>query len=276
MAITTRAGLAAARKDPWPFFLSANSTGLDFLFFPPSNSGNLQPWNRLWSNPATFGSGGSLLTKASAGMLPFASPVGGEKCYLARQQYHVDGTASTGYGVRALWYDLVWGCSGFNGTVTTPQAVVGFPALSRPDANGTGLDLILVNLSSGGGTLVNATISYTNESGTAGRTAVTEVTKRFDFLGLTHIVAKQSGDRGVQSVQSLTFSATTGNAGNVGLFLGKLVGVAEAPLKYYDPVDLDYARAGMTEIHEDAALMPIVAGATAGRAMRGVMSIAYG
>ena len=45
------------------------------------------------------------------------------------------------------------------------------------------------------------------------------------------------------------------------------------PLKYYDPVDLDYARAGMTEIHEDAALMPIVAGATVGRAMRGVMSL---
>ena len=115
-----------AEKTRGRFFLSANSTGLEFCSSRPATRATCSRGNRLWSNPATFGSGGSLLTKASAGMLPFASPVGGE-VLPARQQYHVDGTASTGYGVRALWYDLVWGCSGFDVTVTTPQNVVGFP-----------------------------------------------------------------------------------------------------------------------------------------------------
>ena len=163
--------------------------------------------------------------KASAGMLPFASPVGGEKCYLARQQYHVDRTASTGYGVRApcgtTWFGDALDLTDRHHPAERSRVPGTGAGHGR---HGTSLDLILVNLSSGGATLVNATISYTNESGTAGRARRHRSDqKRFDYLGLTHIVAKQSGDVGVSSpYQSLTFSATT-SAGIIGLFLGKLV-----------------------------------------------------
>ena len=92
------------------------------------------------------------------------------------------------------------------------------------------------------------------------------MTKRFDYLGLTHIVAKQSGDRGVQSVQSRRSARQPEAPGMSACSSGSWLAWPRLRWKYYDPVDLDYARAGMTEIHEDAALMPIVAGATAGRA----------
>lgn len=71
-----------------------------------------------------------------------------------------------------------------------------------------------------GATEVTATVSYTNQAGTAGRSGICRIgggTRRApSYFG---VVALQAGDTGARSVESVTLSATTGAAGNFGVTL---------------------------------------------------------
>lgn len=71
-----------------------------------------------------------------------------------------------------------------------------------------------------GTTEVTATISYTNQAGTAGQSGICRIggstRGAASYFG---IVALQAGDTGARSVESVTLSATTGAVGNFGVTL---------------------------------------------------------
>jgi len=74
-----------------------------------------------------------------------------------------------------------------------------------------------------GSTATTVTVSYTNESGTSGRTtpAVVFGGTGTREVGRFMVFPLQAGDSGVRSVQSVTVAATTGTAGNFGVVLFK-------------------------------------------------------
>lgn len=125
-----------------------------------------------------------------------------------------------------------------------------------------------------GATEVMATISYTNQAGTAGRSGICRIgggtRGAASYFG---VVALQAGDTGARSVESVTLSATTGAAGNFGVTLFRplipfpFVGGANGETLF--PTAIDYMLGGgggaLPLIDPDACLwlIAMLNGATA-------------
>lgn len=190
---------------------------------------------------------GEAPTKNTPGAFSFTNPAPGEKSYLG---------AASGAGHLAgslIVLDRLVHTSGLVGNSAAVQAVNTVPLPARAPAGGPGT-IWLEWYTSTGATSVNASASYTNQDGVAGRTTP------LISLGATRRVAEmiplplQSGDSGVLSVQSVTLSASTGTAGNFGVTLARRI--AEIPMVLGNTgFTLDALDLGMPEIADDACLM---------------------
>lgn len=152
----------------------------------------------------TPGLAGAALT-SYAGQIPF--PPASENTHLA----YFQATSSAQAGIVEK-YDRLWHNSGFNITLATAQTVnsVAWPARDKNGAtSGAGVYLgVEVSTATGAGT-PTITVSYTNSAGTAGRTGTNIVaTVASSAAGTFYPIGLQAGDVGVQSVQTLTLSAT--------------------------------------------------------------------
>lgn len=158
---------------------------------------------------------------ADFGCIPIKNPASGAN-YLTELQM----AASVNHS--HLLFDVLWVNSGLVVTTTTAQNITQ-PTLPARDINGTtnGEGCMIALLVTAAAGLVaagsNATVSYTNSDGTAGRTAT-----------LTAIVGSQApatpvvgtlvwfnlaaGDKGVRSVQSITLG-TTWVSGSISLMV---------------------------------------------------------
>lgn len=110
---------------------------------------------------------------------------------------------------------------GLSGIVTTAQTTnLPTPTLTNVDTT-VGVMIGLQVYTALGATTTTVTASYTNSSGTAGRTTQAVATLVSMAAGSMLILPLQDGDVGVNSVQSVTLAATTGTAGNFGVVLFK-------------------------------------------------------
>lgn len=109
--------------------------------------------------------------------------------------------------------DRLLACGGLSGTVTTAQTVGG--TLSRY-TGGTGNQIWIEIQTAITGVPTTVTASYTNENGTAGRTTIARRigASPYSEAHTAHQLPLQAGDKGVQSVQSVTLAASTTVAGN--------------------------------------------------------------
>jgi hypothetical protein len=158
----------------------------------------------------TPGLGGAALTTYS-GQIPRTNPASGN-AHLMRLA--IASTLSGGiYLLDRLWHN-----SGIVSTTTTAQTVnsVAFPARcipasgSTPDANGGGI-LVGVEVSTAttnAAAITNMTMSYTNQAGTAGRTATIASFPATAAAGTFVLFQLQAGDTGVRSIQSITLGTS--------------------------------------------------------------------
>jgi hypothetical protein len=200
--------------------------------------------------PTAYGSNGDVLTRTSAGGMPYRAPTAGYDLHLLT----LGGQCRDGEGLFVL-YDRVWQCSGFSGTVTTAQTIPAFPALPARAGTGVGLRMFLEVYTAWGTTDRTVTVIYTNSAGVAGRSATFETGAVGDLnaVGQMYELQLQAGDVGVQSIQSLTLSGTTGTAGNVGItLLGTIASVAVTGGCFMFESDL--WRTGLPQIPDDACL----------------------
>jgi len=102
--------------------------------------------------------------------------------------------------------------------ITTPQTVT-MPALPRYT---TGDNVMIFGevQTAGGATPCTITLSYTNQSGTSGRTSTFSYTSSWGANSMFNFPL-QSGDYGVRSVESATCSVSTGTAGVWNIVLTK-------------------------------------------------------
>ncbi len=150
------------------------------------------------------GLNGAALT-SYAGQIPFTNPSSGNT-YLARLQ------AQATIAGTLILADRLWHNSGYTITSTSAQNTT-FPGLPARDRNGsTDGDGVLLGVEISGATgsgTPTITVGYTNSGGTASRTARNIIaTVASSAVGAFYPIGLQSGDQGVQSVQSLTLSAT--------------------------------------------------------------------
>lgn len=114
-------------------------------------------------------------------------------------------------------YDLLWYNTGITVTTTTAQAIT-MPGTSIPSrdlngsSNGEGWNagILVTGATTNAGAITNTTLSYTNESGTAGRTATISSFPATAVIGTFVPFQLQAGDRGIRSIQSITLGTSYG------------------------------------------------------------------
>lgn len=150
----------------------------------------------------TPGLTGAALT-SYAGQLPFPAAVGGKNVHVAR----LAGTTAAAGGW--ILCDRLWHNSGFTQATTTAETVnsVAFPARDvNGSTNGVGVlvGLEVSTATTNAGAITNTTMSYTNDAGTAGRTATIPSFPATGVAGTFVPFQLAAGDTGVRSIQSLT------------------------------------------------------------------------
>lgn len=223
--------------------------------FSKSLSGNLvagRPFT-YWASNGNPGAGsydttlnGVTLSSSSsqvAGQIAHTDP-GSGNAYLARLQ-----GITTQAGVLIL-ADRLWHNGGFTITSNTAQSITSPTWPSRDNAGATSGDGVLIGLEvSGtvGAATPTLTLSYTNSAGVAGRSATNIIaTASGATAGTFYEIGLQAGDKGVQSVQSLTLSASW-VSGTINLVAYRVLARLELPGALI-PNALDILTSGMPQL----------------------------
>jgi hypothetical protein len=231
--ITARKAIWLANKERgaitnWDGVLNARANGYadDRLLFKTSQTTVANNWSNFYLSGGvpSAGSytnipGGAAHSVNSAGAFPLKNPTGTNNKYLLNFGVnHITGTNVV------LLVDLLVAAGGIS-TNTTSAQTVNTTALTRY-TDGVGVMMILEVTTALGATASNVTISYTNSAGTSGRSTgalamtTSAITFRLQPTAGGALIPLQSGDIGVKSVQTITFSAAMG-AGVVALLLYK-------------------------------------------------------
>jgi len=154
---------------------------------------------------SSIGVNGEAWSNSKTGSLPIT--VGSGTLYLS--SFSVTANQTGMYGL----LDILWMNSGLSVTTTTPQGITPATAAAR-DNNGTsnGLGVIpalYVSTTTGqAGAVTNITASYTNQDGTAGRTATMPSFPANAQAGSLIYFNLAAGDTGCRSVESVTIGTT--------------------------------------------------------------------
>jgi hypothetical protein len=226
------------------------------------NSANaVPPRSSFIGGTASFPSGaptmptatnGVVLTNASAGALPFNNPPSGQNTYLAGMKWpHIADVARNIFLVDFLWSKQI------DSRIITPQTIdsVQFPARDRNgSSNGDGV-YIAINSYSGNGSIVSATISYTNSAGTSGRTGNMIWDNVTGQSGIVMPFSLDSGDLGVRSVQSVTLTADAGTGTQFALIAFRpIASISSFQTKTLELTD-DAVSFGLPRIYDDSCLV---------------------
>lgn len=158
-----------------------------------------------------------------AGCLPLTTPASGSN-------YLVGWTAHAAIAHPIWLMDVLWVNSGLTVTTTTAQTVnsVAWPARDlRGSTSGYGVQIgiLVVTATTNGGNIANTTMSYTNQAGTAGRTATLAFFPATANAGTIAWFELQAGDTGVQSIQSVTLGTSYGG-GAISLIAARMLACA--------------------------------------------------
>lgn len=208
--------VGTAKKAAGAFYSFAKDSGLPGAWLP--------------GTPGLAGRATDGLSVADAGCLSFPDPASGN-------MFLTNISGSSGVAEQLAFYDILWVNSGLVVTTTTAQTInsVAFPARDVNGAvNGEGLiaGLLCTTATTNAGAITNITMSYTNSDGVSGRTATMASFPISQVIGGLVWFQLQAGDKGIQSIQSVTLgtSLVTGavsvivarRLGNVGIQVANL------------------------------------------------------
>ncbi len=154
-------------------------------------------------------------TRSTAGAIPVRNAAGANELRLVGLDVWIPSLNDL-RGLLVI-YDRLWACGGLDGTSTSLETFTS--AITRGDTTGAGVLLLLEIYTAIGNTSATATISYTNQAGTSGRTATVTIASTNVAARQCYLVQLQAGDTGVRSVESIQLSGSTGTVGSYGLTL---------------------------------------------------------
>ena len=187
-------------------------------------------------DPTALPLAGESLTTCT-GQIPFYNPPAGQNTYLSRFSINA-GSAGIAFLCDRLWHN-----GSISATTTTDQTINStiWPARCPIYSGGTLANAsghnILVGLEVGtvattnGSAVLNTTMTYTNSDGITGRLASISSWPQTATFGTFVPFQLASGDKGVQSIQSLTLGTTYG-AGNIHLVAYRVLAQVNVPVGY--------------------------------------------
>lgn len=214
-------------------------------------------WHSYWlaagpkgaGNAPSVGLNGEVVTNAFSGDIPYTNAqVGNENRLLGFSALGV--TAQQTFEL----YDRLWQNSGIAVTTLTAQAITPVASPARDingSTNGEGVQawLEVYTATTNVGAITNTTISYTNQSGSAGRTGTIPSFPATAVVGTQVRFNLQAGDTGVRSIQSITLG-TSYVAGAIGLVLSRSLAFAFPPVMSH----LGYKDGTAPKLHDGTAL----------------------
>ena len=201
------------------------------------------------ATPDAASSGGTSYTGSSAGGLAFTAPSAGQSTYLA--SFSVTGTVPGNFYL----IDRLWACRGLSGTASATTSVTGMSNITRY-SSGVGCEIWYwcITAPSGGGS-GTMTVSYTNSDGVSGRTCTIVIGAGTPppSTGQCVVGSLQAGDKGVQSIQSVTNTSVSFTGGSHGLFVARRL--VTAPIASPSVgASLDGLRTGLQQVDTNACL----------------------
>lgn len=199
-------GALSASKDQKLFFPSATNVAGGIINLNQAVTSGFG----IMAVPTAYTSGGKTYNQSEQTTgFPKWSAGSGTNTYIGRA-----GVTFATVGTIHL-YGLLWACSGFSSIVTTAQTVTGFSGMPTRNPTGEGCEIWIGCSSATGATASNVTVQYTNSANVSGRNTVSTAHITSMPANRIYQLPLQSGDTGVKSIQSITFSASTGTAGNI-------------------------------------------------------------
>jgi hypothetical protein len=161
---------------------------------------------------------GAIPTKSSNGAIPFTAAGGGRDKHLIGASI-----APLTSGVYLL-YDRLFHEGGLSGTSTAAQTIQGStpnPALTR-NTGGAGNIAFYEIYTIIGTTSTTLTMTYTNQAGTGSRTSTINIgATGFREVSRMQRIPLAAGDSGIQAIEQIQLTATTGTAGNFGITIAQ-------------------------------------------------------
>jgi hypothetical protein len=250
MAIDTRDKLIAA--------LSSGQK-LDFYKASATSEG-AGLWHSLWKVAATPASAASppvytngsgyVPTHDTGGAFPFTNPTPPALSYVTQ---FVAAGATIG---KLILYDRLWTCSGITTNATATIAITTPEALTRPNSIGLGCEAWGEVYAACGATAATWTLNYKNTLGSTGA-AIYAHPANAEAVGQMFPWPLQGGDIGISQPVSVTFSASSGTAGDIGVTI--LRRILEIPLMVANVGDIyDAFFLGLPQVYDDACLAMMV------------------
>jgi hypothetical protein len=156
--------------------------------------------------------------RTTTGAIPFTAATGG-------RDLHLIGTSITPLtaGVYLL-YDRLFHIGGLSGTSTSDQTVQGgtpTPALTR-NTGGAGNMAWYEIYTIVGTTSTTLTMTYTNQAGTGSQTSTINIgATNFREVTRAQRIPLAAGDTGIQAIEKVKLTATTGTLGNFGITIAQ-------------------------------------------------------
>lgn len=247
MAITTWDGYIGSAKQPLSLVKTASRTSVAASWFSVFDlAGN--PGAGVLAGTST--TTGTVPTDATAGC-PTINAFGGSAVgYLAQVEF------GSSVAARIKLFDLLWkgGAYAFNAS-TTGQTPTSFSSRVPGGTDFTNTQIWVEQVTAGTG-IQNVAVTYTNQSGTAGRSTGTVAAPAAMILGRMFQLPLQAGDTGVQGVTGVVGSVATVGTFNIlvvrSLWSGRV--------KIANDGDVhDLAKTGMPVLYADSALMMAIA-----------------
>lgn len=249
MPITTLDGAIAGFRVPQPIFkagIAMAAVGAARGYTPWYANGTPGA-----STANSIGVNGQAVTPALAsvgGRIPRANPSVGQNAHVGRLAVNANQAGS-------LWLiDRLWENSGLSATSTAAQNITpaAIPARDQNGAtNGDGVMAAIEWSGTGGAGTPSISLSYTNQSGTAGRTA-TAAGVTTPPIGTFELFFMAPGDTGIRSVQSLTQSATR-SSGAYHLVLFRPIATVDVTAANVGNA-IDALTSGLPRIYDDSVL----------------------
>lgn len=190
------------------------------------------------------------------GALSFANPTGGLSSYLARLTLSCSNNAAD-----IQIHDRLSHMGGLNGTVTTAQTAGVSCAVTTSNMSArigaTDYSEVMWWLewyTATGATAVTATISYTNAVGVSGKTTTVSIPASTAASRMIPIIG--TGGEFIQSVQTVTLSATTAAAGSFGVTATRFLTSLQLTLANSTTMG-DWAALGLPRIFDSSCLTMI-------------------
>jgi hypothetical protein len=161
---------------------------------------------------------GAIPDRTTQGAIPFTPATGGRDKHLIGASI-----APLTAGVFLL-YDRLFHEGGLNATLTSAQTVQGSPAspaLTR-NTGGAGNIAFYEIYTQIGATSTTLTMTYTNQAGTGSRTSTINIgATNFREVSRMQRIPLAAGDSGIQAIEQIQLTATTGTAGNFGITIAQ-------------------------------------------------------